>query len=145
MNIFIDSKQILERIYEGIMGKMHVVAINPHEWTIDFLSWWEANEHDGIELADIDIISVYFQEEGMLEGNKGVVYAIGEWLHNHHVEKLKDDEPTGMTWGEVVKRLMNEMTPEMLGQEATVWTEGGELHVYEVMDAKENGVVLHAC
>ena len=78
-----DGKQILTNIYEGIMDRGAVVATTPHEWTYDFMSWWEVFEHDGIELADIDVVSVYLREEGLLDGDKGVIYAIGEWLCDH--------------------------------------------------------------
>lgn len=76
---------VLLRVYDGIMDQLCLVSLSPVEWMDDFIRWWEANEHDGIDLADLDLISAYLGAEGRLEGH-GLIYAIGEWLDEHHRE-----------------------------------------------------------
>lgn len=76
---------VLLRVYDGIMDQWYLVSHSPEDWTDDFIRWWEANEHDGIDLTDLDLISAYLGAEGRLEGH-GLIFAIGEWLYEHNRE-----------------------------------------------------------
>lgn len=85
--------EALNSIYEGIKRGKFTTATSTWGWVDDFFEYWSYSEYDSIDLGDIDLISVYLNETGRLEG-RGVIYAIGEWLDEHH--KHEEYEPKHM-------------------------------------------------